>query len=119
MVTPAAERKAVVHLMASHGMIERRACKAIGMCRMTLRYEMVRPDDAFCRFAALSPSGLWRLPNQRFPTCYGTEFTSNAILGWADKARGEWHYIAPGKPMHNGFIESFKPNPRPCIASAR
>ncbi len=39
--------------------------------------------------------------------CYGTEFTSNAILGWADKARVEWHYIAPGKPMQNGFIESF------------
>jgi Integrase core domain len=37
----------------------------------------------------------------------GTEFTSNAILGWADKARVEWHYIAPGKPMQNGFIESF------------
>lgn len=35
------------------------------------------------------------------------EFTSNAILGWADKARVEWHYIAPGKPMQNGFIESF------------
>jgi putative transposase len=37
----------------------------------------------------------------------GTEFTSNAILGWADKAKVEWHYIAPGKPMQNGFIESF------------
>jgi putative transposase len=37
----------------------------------------------------------------------GTEFTSNAILGWADKANVEWHYIAPGKPMQNGFIESF------------
>jgi putative transposase len=37
----------------------------------------------------------------------GSEFTSNAILGWADAARVEWHYIAPGKPMQNGFIESF------------
>ena len=25
----------------------------------------------------------------------GSEFTSNAILAWADKARVEWHYIAP------------------------
>jgi putative transposase len=32
---------------------------------------------------------------------------SNAILGWADQTRVEWHYIAPGKPMQNGFIESF------------
>lgn len=38
--------------------------------------------------------------------CYGTEFTSNAILAWADKAEAEWHYIAPGKPTDNGFIES-------------
>lgn len=37
----------------------------------------------------------------------GTEFTSNAILNWADDAKIEWHYIAPGKPMQNGFIESF------------
>jgi len=29
----------------------------------------------------------------------GTEFTSNAILGWAKDHRVEWHYIAPGKPM--------------------
>ena len=25
----------------------------------------------------------------------------------ADEAKVEWHYIAPGKPMQNGFIESF------------
>ena len=37
----------------------------------------------------------------------GTEFTSNAILGWAEEQRIAWHYIAPGKPMQNGFIESF------------
>ena len=37
----------------------------------------------------------------------GTEFTSNAILGWAKDHRVEWHYIAPGKPMQNGFVESF------------
>ena len=28
----------------------------------------------------------------------GTEFTSNAILNWANKAKVEWHYIALGKP---------------------
>lgn len=37
----------------------------------------------------------------------GTEFTSNAILGFADRHRIDWHYIAPGKPMQNAFIESF------------
>ncbi len=37
----------------------------------------------------------------------GTEYTSNAILGWADQAGVGWHYIAPGKPQQNGFNESF------------
>ena len=37
----------------------------------------------------------------------GTEFTSNAILAWCAEHRIEWHYIAPGKPMQNGYIESF------------
>jgi putative transposase len=37
----------------------------------------------------------------------GTEFTSNAILHWSKAHRVEWHYIAPGKPMQNGYIESF------------
>ena len=37
----------------------------------------------------------------------GTEFTSNAILAWQGELGIEWHYIAPGKPMQNGFVESF------------
>lgn len=38
---------------------------------------------------------------------HGTEFTSNAILSWAIEGEIEWHYIAPCKPMQNGFCESF------------
>jgi len=37
----------------------------------------------------------------------GTELTSNAILNWQQQHTVEWHYIAPGKPMQNGFVESF------------
>jgi putative transposase len=37
----------------------------------------------------------------------GTEFTSNTILAWQQDHDVEWHYIAPGKPMQNGYIESF------------
>lgn len=37
----------------------------------------------------------------------GTEFTSMAMLRWSQDHRVEWHYIAPGKPMQNGFVESF------------
>jgi hypothetical protein len=36
-----------------------------------------------------------------------SELTSNPILAWADQSRVAWHYIAPGKPMQNAFIESF------------
>ena len=37
----------------------------------------------------------------------GTELTSMAILRWCQDRRVEWHYIAPGKPTQNAFIESF------------
>lgn len=220
MVTPAAERKAVAHLVENHGMSERRACKAIGCSRMTIRYQSARPDDTVLRERmrtiarerrrfgyrrlhvmlkreglAVNHKKLFRLyreeklsvrrrggrkraigtrapmlvplrPNERWSLDFvsdqftdgrrfrvlaivddctrenlalvadtslsgvrvareldrliaergrprmivsdnGSEFTSNAILAWADQARVEWHYIAPGKPMQNGFIESF------------
>ncbi|MBK8545090.1 MAG: IS3 family transposase [Caulobacteraceae bacterium] len=37
----------------------------------------------------------------------GTELTSNAILKWADERGVDWHYIQPGKPQQNAFVESF------------
>jgi putative transposase len=37
----------------------------------------------------------------------GTEFTSNAILAWQEEQQIGWHYIAPGKAIQNGFVESF------------
>ncbi|MDB5593580.1 MAG: family transposase [Hyphomicrobiales bacterium] len=37
----------------------------------------------------------------------GTEFTSDAMLSWAQDNKIVWHSIAPGKPMQNGFCESF------------
>ncbi|MFG1287896.1 IS3 family transposase [Xanthobacter versatilis] len=220
VVTPAAERRAVAHLVEHHGMSERRACKATGFCRMTMRYRATRGNDASLRermkaiaqerrrfgyrrlHVLLRREGfrvnhkrLFRLyreerlmvrrrggrkraigtrapmmipmgPNERWSLDFvadqmtdgrrfrmlaivddctreclalvadtslsgvrvareldrllaergrpkmivsdnGSEFTSNAILAWTDAARVEWHYIAPGKPMQNGFIESF------------
>ncbi|WP_152535820.1 IS3 family transposase [Bradyrhizobium sp. Ai1a-2] len=38
---------------------------------------------------------------------HGTEFTCNAMLAWCKDTLIDWHFIAPGKPMQNGFIESF------------
>ena len=37
----------------------------------------------------------------------GTELTSMSVLQWAQERRVEWHYIAPGKPVQNAFVESF------------
>lgn len=37
----------------------------------------------------------------------GTELTSMAVLKWCQDRRIEWHYIAPGKPTQNAFVESF------------
>ena len=37
----------------------------------------------------------------------GTELTSMAVLKWCQETNIGWHYIQPGKPMQNGFVESF------------
>ena len=37
----------------------------------------------------------------------GSELTSRAILKWQNETSVAWHYIAPGKPQQNGFIEAF------------
>ena len=38
---------------------------------------------------------------------HGTEYTCNAMLAWCRDNSVDWHFIAPGKPMQNGFVESF------------
>ncbi|MFW8588318.1 IS3-like element ISRle4 family transposase [Rhizobium beringeri] len=220
VVTPAAKRKAVAHLMSHHEMSERRACKAIGFCRMTVRYETRRDDDHELRermkalaherrrfgyrrihvllrreghlvnhkrlfrlyreekltvrkrggrkraIGTRAPMLVLMVANDRWSLDFvsdqftdgrrlriltvvddctreclalvsdtslsglrvareldriieergkprmivsdnGSEFTSNAILQWADRTKVDWHYIAPGKPIQNAFIESF------------
>jgi putative transposase len=37
----------------------------------------------------------------------GTDLISNAMLKWQQDRGVEWRYIVPGKPMRNGFVESF------------
>jgi putative transposase len=36
----------------------------------------------------------------------GTELTSHTVLGWQQERGIDWHYIAPGKPVQNAFVES-------------
>ena len=49
----------------------------------------------------------WRGKPAMIVSDNGTELTSNAVLAWSDRTGVRWHYIAPGKPQQNGFIESF------------
>jgi len=37
----------------------------------------------------------------------GTAMTSRAMLEWTNRNGVEWHYVTPGKPQQNGFVESF------------
>ncbi len=50
---------------------------------------------------------VWRGKPRMIVSDNGTEFTANAILVWCKDNEIEWHYIAPGKPMQNGYVESF------------
>jgi putative transposase len=49
----------------------------------------------------------WRGHPQAIVSDNGTELTSRAILAWSNRTGVGWHYIAPGKPQQNAFVESF------------
>jgi putative transposase len=49
MVTPAVKRGAVAHAIATFGVSQRRACRAIGAERSSMRYRHRRPDDGDTR----------------------------------------------------------------------
>ena len=38
--------------------------------------------------------------------------TSRAAPEWTNRTGVDWHYIAPGTPQQNGFVESFNGRPR-------
>ena len=49
MIAPAAKRQAVLHLQATLGMSERRACMVVGADRTSVRYRSCRADDGDLR----------------------------------------------------------------------
>lgn len=51
MVAPGVKREAVAHVVAVHGVSQRRACKALAVDRSSVRYRSVRADDAAARAA--------------------------------------------------------------------
>ena len=49
MVTPAAKREAVAHLIESYEVSQRRVCEAVGALRSVVRYRSSRADDLALR----------------------------------------------------------------------
>lgn len=49
----------------------------------------------------------WRSRPDTIVSDNGTELTSMAVLRWRQKTGVKRHYIAPGKPTQNAFVESF------------
>src|SRR3984893_19459896 len=55
VVTPAARREATTYLRQTFEMSERRACRAIGIDRTSVRYQGGRPDDVGLRGGLKDP----------------------------------------------------------------
>lgn len=106
---PGSRRNAVNWAMKEKGYSQRRARGLVDIDPRVFRYPSTRGDDAAIR------ARLRELASERrrfgYPcmivSANRTELTSNAILKWQQDHSVEWHYIAPGKPMQNGFVESF------------
>ena len=70
-------------------------------------WSLIRHCPACGSCANLTPSSLIRGRPAMIVSDNGTEFTSIAMLRWSQEHQVEWHYIAPGKPTQNAFVESF------------
>ena len=91
-----------------------------GACR---KFRILAVNDDCCRenLGLIADTSIWGARVAREldallriygkPACIvsdnGTEFTSKAILKWANDNKVEWHSIDPGKPQQNGYVESF------------
>ena len=110
-MTPAAHREAVAHLRSVYEMSERRQFRILTVIDNRTRecLGLVADTSLSGRRVAreLDTIILRRGRPEAIISDNGTEYTSNAILAWADDTGVSWHYIAPGKPQQNGFNESF------------
>jgi putative transposase len=75
-----------------------RECLALVADTSLSGLRVVRELDAIIR---------WRGRPDMIVSDNGTELTSMAVLRWCQQTGVEWHYIAPGKPTQNAFVESF------------
>ena len=80
--------------------------------------DLRRGDDHLLRYLGGAQAVIASQPAS-FRRCYAKEFTSRAILKWAGGNDANWHYINPGKPQQDGFIESFNGSLRDELLKGR
>lgn len=105
MVTPAVEREAVAHLQIAFGMSERRACKILGCCRMTMRYQTRRTDDVVLR------ERMKAIAHERRRFGYRR---LHVLLRRAAPVRMAWRY----DPQSGSVRSGHHPSAHPCSSSA-
>lgn len=75
--------------------------------RECLRVEVDRSITGFRVAEVLSEIGALKGLPERIVIDHGPEFISNALDEWAYRRGIKLHFIRPGKPVDNAFIESF------------
>ena len=75
--------------------------------REMLAIEVDTPLPALRVIRVLERQRLERDLRERMVIDHDTEFTSKALDQWAYEHKVRVHFITPGRPMENGYIESF------------
>jgi len=89
-----------MHVMQVHGLGVTRACGLFGISRSLYRYESRRPDDQALRDRLCELAAWSTIDN-------GPEFAGKTLDEWAYRTGLKLHFIEPGKPQQNAYIESF------------
>jgi putative transposase len=83
---------------APESMLRSHPCVAVSPARVLIAYQIQVPATS----TASRRQALARLCRY-----YGPEFTSRHFIAWCEERKIRIIYIQPGRPMQNGYVESF------------